>query len=851
MPFQSKAQARYLYAQHPEIAARWEKHTPKKKQRGLPEHVSKESPARIGLIVASAEKVASHAKGTPGHSAALAVHNGNIHQHLLTRPRAQRMDAAADLRRHARNHGISAKAEKYVGMDHIRQATGQPHLGIVGPESPHWAKIKKANTSRKHTITVSQRPDEPSGVKDSWTGPETSGNHQELSRRRLSRSAKVLGSYKETKSYLPNPHGARLRPEVTSAYRPLATRKRVVIPAAAITAGGAAALAAHKIKKAGKVKVTVETPTARYQRHQHQVAAGLTATAAVPALLALRSGRMASTAMAAGKTAEHALHASSQLKHAASATALGGLAGASNALPVPRRLLGEPKSKRHRYSAKKPSAKGYTKTGIGKATRRQRDRMALGAGTAGIVAGTSQNRVAAGYGHLARGFHTGGINRATIQQRSARSTTVRPSGGSWAAHGAAQGLDAGAARRAALAPRTAKLKAATSSINRSKAGLRAIPAAQRVVAERTALIGFGAGIPLAYMGARGLAHRNPRKPVAKRVYRRDVDSATAGGLAGAGAYHGIGYGSKPLERKLINAKIAASPEHTALFAQHKAAHGIGANHPAGAPEWKPMFRSYPKALPGSTLKRTLARTHSGKTGLAVQGAVITAAAAGTTKEIRARRGVTKKNWENTMSVDAFGIDRSDLVDKRGVHHFDPDSPESKAADKKHKGHFHPAFVRHIGAHSFDHNAEKKSEKDSKHTDKDDKPDWGNGRFPPKKGHKPQKKKMPAAFADQIGKRSAAKSYVAPPAGFDFDGGARMVDGVPESQHQSFIETIEPVEKDYYYGSAPTHRQRHPGAGASTAAFTGAAVGAAAAPQLKRLKAIGPKAKAVKLALKAK
>ena len=41
MPFQSKAQARFLYSQHPDIAARWEKHTPKKTRRNLPQHVGK------------------------------------------------------------------------------------------------------------------------------------------------------------------------------------------------------------------------------------------------------------------------------------------------------------------------------------------------------------------------------------------------------------------------------------------------------------------------------------------------------------------------------------------------------------------------------------------------------------------------------------------------------------------------------------------------------------------------------------------------------------------------------------------------------------------------------------------
>lgn len=39
MPFLSKAQRRYMYANHPEIAEKWEKETPKRKK--LPEHVKK------------------------------------------------------------------------------------------------------------------------------------------------------------------------------------------------------------------------------------------------------------------------------------------------------------------------------------------------------------------------------------------------------------------------------------------------------------------------------------------------------------------------------------------------------------------------------------------------------------------------------------------------------------------------------------------------------------------------------------------------------------------------------------------------------------------------------------------
>lgn len=51
MPFKSQAQRRWMYATHPEMAKRWEEHTPKKK---LPEHV-KNAVARIAAQVKTAE----------------------------------------------------------------------------------------------------------------------------------------------------------------------------------------------------------------------------------------------------------------------------------------------------------------------------------------------------------------------------------------------------------------------------------------------------------------------------------------------------------------------------------------------------------------------------------------------------------------------------------------------------------------------------------------------------------------------------------------------------------------------------------------------------------------------------
>lgn len=53
MPFKSDAQRRYMYSQHPEIAKRWQKHTPKGKD--LPEHVKKSAHDAISSALGSAD----------------------------------------------------------------------------------------------------------------------------------------------------------------------------------------------------------------------------------------------------------------------------------------------------------------------------------------------------------------------------------------------------------------------------------------------------------------------------------------------------------------------------------------------------------------------------------------------------------------------------------------------------------------------------------------------------------------------------------------------------------------------------------------------------------------------------
>lgn len=94
-----------------------------------------------------------------------------------------------------------------------------------------------------------------------------------------------------------------------------------------------------------------ETSRDSWQRHQRQVQAGIMLGAAVPAVMALRSGKLASTAGFAGHVGEQATHASRQLRHAATATALGGLGGAVGVLPVPKSVSGQVGNAKRRYKS--------------------------------------------------------------------------------------------------------------------------------------------------------------------------------------------------------------------------------------------------------------------------------------------------------------------------------------------------------------------------------------------------------------------------------------------------------------------------------------------------------------------
>lgn len=121
------------------------------------------------------------------------------------------------------------------------------------------------------------------------------------------------------------------------------------------------------------------------------------------------------------------------------------------------------------------------------------------------------------------------------------------------------------------------------------------------------------GIPMAVRGARGLFE--PKDGVAKALDRDDVDRFAAGGLAAGAAYHVPSYGwEHNVARPKWKRQTEDDPRLKARYEAHKAKHDLG---PRGGKEWKDFFRTYPRDLPGGAVRRTMAHTHAGKTGMAL------------------------------------------------------------------------------------------------------------------------------------------------------------------------------------------------------------------------------------------
>lgn len=126
-----------------------------------------------------------------------------------------------------------------------------------------------------------------------------------------------------------------------------------------------------------------------------------------------------------------------------------------------------------------------------------------------------------------------------------------------------------------------------------------------------------------------------------------MGAATAGGaLAGHGAYLGAGYGSQKLyieprfraaktgqPQKLLGITYSPGKEGTeyAKFPRKGGAKSAWFHHGEkfkGRSKSKEFFRQWPKEVPGHRARRIMARTHAGKTGLAVDAAAMAAGAGG-------------------------------------------------------------------------------------------------------------------------------------------------------------------------------------------------------------------------------
>lgn len=191
----------------------------------------------------------------------------------------------------------------------------------------------------------------------------------------------------------------------------------------------------------------------------------------------------------------------------------------------------------------------------------------------------------------------------------------------------------GAARRAAYAQNTDSIKAAEGALNSGRQARRLAlkPVVSRAATHRaivgTTVLGAGA----TWAGLR-------RKADVAKYSRGDADAFAVGTLGGGLAYQEASYALKGRDRR-NEAKIKADPHLRGINEAHQTKSGVvPGKTPAGDAKWLKHFRTYPKELPGSTLKRTLSYTHGGSTGVALTGLAGLGAGLGA---VKARRSVSK------------------------------------------------------------------------------------------------------------------------------------------------------------------------------------------------------------------
>lgn len=146
------------------------------------------------------------------------------------------------------------------------------------------------------------------------------------------------------------------------------------------------------------------------------------------------------------------------------------------------------------------------------------------------------------------------------------------------------------------------------------------------------------GAPMMYLGGRKTVEKADKR---KRQFTRgDYDAGAAGTVLGAGGVHAASQGLKIYEQgpKGPEERIRQDPHHSATLKEHRAKLAesgvLPKNAGGGHPGWVKYSRTYPKSLPGATMRRTIGYLGAGKTGVAVTGAM---GAAGAVAGVKAKR----------------------------------------------------------------------------------------------------------------------------------------------------------------------------------------------------------------------
>lgn len=261
-----------------------------------------------------------------------------------------------------------------------------------------------------------------------------------------------------------------------------------------------------------------------------------------------------------------------------------------------------------------------TPTGQVSKSRDSRDSRAktaalLGTGTAAGVVATRHNAIA----NAVNARHERRVDRQIADRQNALARTKNPTKRDLQGRPIYQSQTQRRDVRRALAGERRKHHGAINELNRRRKKVPFTPRGRSHLLRASAAV----AVPSVWLGVRGSVDKAD-------VRRRDVDAAVVGGAAGAGLYQGAGYALKPLDRR-AERKIAEDPKLSARARAHRRKMGVPSNPPAGHPSWRPYFRAYPKDLPGGRLKRTLALTHTGRSGVAATAAMggLGAAMAGT------------------------------------------------------------------------------------------------------------------------------------------------------------------------------------------------------------------------------